>query len=195
MIVADGHPDCDTLDSLGTADADVIRLKTRRGRGRQMNAGAAAASGKLLLFLHSDTRLPPTAFQDILRVMRDGSVVGGAFDLGIDSERRAYRLIEAMVRIRTRLTRIPYGDQAIFLDRGFFQRIGGFGKMPLMEDVELMRRVRRLGRQIAIIPHPVHTSPRRWEKEGLVRCTLRNWALITLYLMGTDPEKLARFYR
>ncbi|MDP2647525.1 MAG: glycosyl transferase family 2, partial [Desulfobacterales bacterium] len=90
---------------------------------------------------------------------------------------------------------IPYGDQAQFIQKDFFHQVGGFKEFPIMEDVEFMRRIKRAGKKIAIIPSRVYTSPRRWEKEGIVRCTLRNWVLIALYFLGGSPENLARFYR
>ena len=149
----------------------------------------------MLLFLHADTVLPPKALDLIDENCRLEKIVGGAFDLGIASGGPAFRLIEAMVFWRTRLTRIPYGDQAIFLDRCFFNQIGGYSDIPIMEDVELMRRIQALGKKITIIPARVRTSPRRWQKSGILYCTIRNWMLISLFLMGVKPEKLARFYR
>jgi hypothetical protein len=99
-----------------------------------------------------------------------------------------------MVYIRTRITGIPYGDQAIFIKKDFFAGMNGYQEIPIMEDVELMRRIKKSGYKICIIPQRVSTSPRRWEKEGIIYCTLRNWALISLYLSGFKPEKLAKFY-
>jgi hypothetical protein len=128
-------------------------------------------------------------------ILQDPKIVGGAFDLGIRSGKPSYRLIEKMVYFRTRLTKIPYGDQAIFIYRDVFSTIGGYKEIPIMEDIELMRRVKGMGYRIGIIPHPVQTSPRRWEKEGVAFCTLRNWTLATLFLLGVSPVKLARYYR
>jgi hypothetical protein len=120
---------------------------------------------------------------------------GGAFDMGIDSERKVFRITERYVAWRTRLTRIPFGDQAIFVRRDYFERIGGYRDIPIMEDVDLMRRIRRRGDAICIVPEKVMTSARRWEKDGLVFGTLRNWMLQALYCCGVSPERLARFYR
>jgi hypothetical protein len=127
--------------------------------------------------------------------MENGEVVAGAFDLGIRSGRPVFRLIETAASLRSRITRVPYGDQAIFIRKDYFHATEGFREIPLMEDVELMRRIRKAGDRISIIPERVRTSPRRWEKEGVLFCTLRNWTLITLYFLGVPPEKLARFYR
>jgi len=193
VIVVDGHPSGTTLGAI--RHRQVAKITAPKGRAVQMNAGAAAARGDILLFLHADTLLPPDGLHLIRRTLAQQNVVGGAFDLGIESGRRAFRLIETVVSLRTRLTKIPYGDQAIFLDSRFFHEIGGFKAIPIMEDVELMRRIKRLGKKIAVIPRPVQTSPRRWETDGILYGTLRNWALITLYLAGVRPEKLTRFYR
>ena len=160
-----------------------------------MNRGAAAAGGEILLFLHADTRLPQDALESVSATLRDPGVVGGAFSLGIASPHPFFRVIERTVSLRTRFTRIPYGDQAFFFDRRFFHRIGGFSDIPIMEDVELMRRVKKHGYRIRILPAPVRTSPRRWEREGFVSCTLRNWLLVTLFYLGVPPHKLTRYYR
>jgi len=114
--------------------------------------------------------------------------------LGINSDRRVFRLTEQFVSIRTHLTRIPYGDQAIFIRREVFDRLNGFKEIPIMEDVDLMWRIKKAGDKIYIIPEKVTTSPRRWEREGILYCTLRNWIIVILYLLGAKPEKLARHY-
>jgi rSAM/selenodomain-associated transferase 2 len=159
-----------------------------------MNAGALLAGGEVLLFLHADTELPPDGLTRICSVIRDKGCVGGSFDLGIRSDRLCFRLIESAASLRSRMTRIPYGDQAIFLRRDYFRGLGGFRELPLMEDVDLMRRLRRSGGRIHIIRGKVKTSARRWESEGVLYCTLRNWMLMFLYLLGVSPERLARFY-
>jgi rSAM/selenodomain-associated transferase 2 len=193
IIVADGDPCGSTLNEV--KDDKVIRVLSKKGRGRQMNTGATTASGEILLFLHADTYLPSGAFEKIASVMRTGRYAGGAFDLGIDSGRTALRIVEQAASLRSRITRIPYGDQAIFIRRDIFQAMGGFMDCPIMEDVDLMQRLKRAGRPIIILSHKVRTSPRRWEKEGVVYCTARNWTLVMLHILGVSPEKLARFYR
>ena len=127
--------------------------------------------------------------------MEDCSCIAGAFDLAIDSDKPAFRLIEKAASLRSRMTRIPYGDQVIFIRKGEFRELGGFRDIPIMEDVDIMRRIKKRKGRICIIGKAVRTSPRRWEKEGIVYTTLRNWLLITLYLFGVRPEKLVRFYR
>jgi len=192
IIVVDGDPREQTLVAIG--DSRVIKARSEKGRGKQMNAGAMLASGEVLLFLHVDTELPPDGLAQIDRVMRDKDCVGGSFDLGIGSDKLCFRLIERAASLRSRITRMPYGDQGIFLRREFFFDLGGFRELPLMEDVDLMRRVRQSGKKIHIIARKVKTSARRWEKEGVVYCTLRNWMLILLYLLGVSPQRLAQLY-
>jgi rSAM/selenodomain-associated transferase 2 len=193
IIIADGDPQGCTLKQI--SNASVKKILSPKGRARQMNCGAAKSSGDILIFLHADTRLPENALKKIATILEDKVIVGGAFDLGIDSERFAFRVIEKMASWRSRLTRIPYGDQGIFIRRDYFRALGGFQDIPLMEDVELMQRVKCNQGKIFILKEKVKTSPRRWESEGIIYCILRNWLLITLYLSGVKPEKLAKFYR
>jgi len=193
IIVVDGSPEAETVRAID--DDGVIRKVSGRGRGRQMNGGASCASGEVLLFLHADTRLPSGALGHVRSCLGDSQIVAGAFDLGIDSKRWGFRVIEYVASVRSRLTRIPYGDQAIFIRRNYFEALGGYRDIPLMEDVDLMRRIRKKGDRICFISQRVRTSPRRWEREGILYTTLRNWTLVTLFLFGVEPERLVRFYR
>lgn len=193
IIVVDGEPEQSTLAAIKTPA--VRTIASSKGRGVQLNTGAREAAGAILIFLHADTRLPPNALETIDRVMNSGDPVAGAFDLGIDSDRFAFRVIEKIASLRSRLTRIPYGDQALFLRRDYFHSLGGFQDIPIMEDVELMQRIKKRGGKIHILKDKVQTSARRWEKEGILCGTLRNWLLISLYHMGVRPETLARFYK
>jgi rSAM/selenodomain-associated transferase 2 len=193
VIVVDGSPEGETV--LSMREEKVKKLTAGRGRSRQMNKGAHHAEGEVLLFLHADTVLPENGLEEISAVMEKGDVVAGAFDLGIDSERPLFRLIENAASLRSRITRMPYGDQAIFVRSDYFRAMGGFREIPLMEDVDLMRRIKKAGDRICFIGNKVRTSPRRWEREGLLYCTLRNWTLISLYFLGVSPERLAKFYR
>jgi len=192
IIVVDGDAEGRTIKTLKHTGAQTIT--SRKGRGRQMNAGAARAQGDILIFLHTDTKLPGDAFTDISDTIHQRNHDAGAFNLGIESDRFAYRLIEKMVSIRSGITKIPYGDQAIFVKKDVFTQLGGFQEIPLMEDVEFMRRLKKSGFSICVLPKKVKTSPRRWEDEGIFYCTMRNWLLISLYLAGVRPEKLVRFY-
>ena len=193
IIVSDGDPCGSTINTV--SHEKVIKVLSEKGRGRQMNKGAAAATGDILLFLHADTLLPEGAFEKILAIMRTGRYAGGAFDLELVSDRTSYRIIESAATYRSRITRIPFGDQAIFIRKDIFHGLGGFREFPIMEDVELMRSLKRTGHRIFIIATKVKTSPRRWEREGILYCTIRNWVLVILYLMGVRPNTLARFYR
>lgn len=167
-----------------------------KGRGYQLIAGAELAQGEVLLFLHADTRLPPEGLQRLRQLLHNRpGLAGGAFDLAIDSPRAIFRLIETVASWRSRLTRLPYGDQALFLRREAYWQIGGFPAVPLMEDVGIGQRLRRAGLKLGFVSRRVQTSARRWESEGVWRCTLRNWTLLLAYYRGVAPEKLAEFYR
>lgn len=192
IIVADGGPGHGTLAAI--TDHEVVRTESPAGRGRQMNAGAALARGDILLFLHADTRLPDGAFAAIRREM-DGSGAAGAFSLAIDSDRPALKFVAFFANLRTRIERVPYGDQAQFVSTAEFRRLGGFADIPIMEDVELFKRIRMEGLPIVILPGKVRTSPRRWEDEGLLRRTLTNWWLRVRFALGASPFTLAKHYR
>ncbi|MUL39130.1 TIGR04283 family arsenosugar biosynthesis glycosyltransferase [Gloeocapsopsis dulcis] len=197
VIVVDGGSVDGTLELIRSLGIKVLSAPT--GRAYQMNVGAIAATGEILLFLHSDTLLPPK-FDTMIRATVQRSKrcrkvpVAGAFALQIDAPRLSLRVIEQAVNWRSRFLQMPYGDQAIFLKAETFHQIGGFAQLPIMEDFELMRRLKRLG-YIAIIPVPVLTSARRWLKQGVVKTTLINQTIILAYLLGVSPNQLARWYR
>ena len=193
IIVVDGDPRGGTVRTI--RDRQVKTAISEKGRARQMNYGAALASGEILLFLHADTLLPANGLARVKAAMADNCYAAGAFDLGIQAELRIFRITEKYVAFRTRLTKVPYGDQAIFVRRGYFDKIGGYKEIPLMEDAEMMRRIRNRGDKIFIIPEQVMTSARRWEKEGILYCTLRNWVLRLSYAFGVPPERLVKWYR
>ncbi len=193
VIVVDGDPDGTTINVI--QNKAVKTMVSAKGRARQMNAGAAIAGGEILLFLHADTLLPDDGLQKISSAMEDERHIAGAFDLGMDTSSLALRFIIYIANHRSRLSRIPYGDQGIFIRRDYFNRIGCYKDMPLMEDVELMRRIKRRGDKIHIIPDRVSTSPRKWGEEGVARCSARNIIIATLYYMGVPPEKLVKYYR
>jgi len=194
LIVVDGEATGTTLSAIADRQR-VIGITAAAGRARQMNAGAALAKGELLLFLHADTLLPPGAPENIRRLMAGTGCAAGAFSLGVDSRRWAYRLIAWAASWRSRLSRVPYGDQAIFMRRSYFVELGGFADISLMEDVELMRRIKRRGGRVVILPSSVTTSVRRWERQGIILHTLRNWLLVSLYYLGVPADRLARYYR
>ncbi len=193
IIVVDGSPGKETLKVLDVPG--VSMLSSDKGRARQMNAGAVKAQGEILLFLHADTILPENASELITDAMQDQDIVAGSFSLGIDSEKCSLKLIEFFGNVRSWWTRVPYGDQAIFISRDLFSQIGGFRDMPIMEDLELMTRLRKLGKKIFILPDKAMTSPRRWEREGVLRGTLRNWLIRVLYHCGVSAEKISGYYK
>ncbi|MHC4220976.1 MAG: TIGR04283 family arsenosugar biosynthesis glycosyltransferase [Planctomycetota bacterium] len=193
IIVVDGDPDGGTIRNI--QDRSVKTITSPKGRGRQMNAGAAIANGRILIFLHADTQLPEMALEKIYDCLQNKKYVAGAFDLTIDSNRLLLKYIAARARFRSRLNRIPYGDQAFFMSRDYFDRIGRFKEIPIMEDVELMRRIKKRRDKIFILPDRVKTSPRRWETEGALYTTIRNHILVSLYYLGLSPHTLVKFYK
>jgi rSAM/selenodomain-associated transferase 2 len=193
IIVVDGDPQGTTVKVID--DSKVISITADQGRARQMNAGAKIAKGQVLIFLHADTLLPPEALNKISRMLENKKYVGGAFNLGIDSGRLLLKYIAARASMRSRINRIPYGDQAIFILKSYFDNIGKFKDIPLMEDVDLMRRIKKRGDKIYIFSDQVKTSPRRWEKEGVIYTTVKNQILMGLYYLGVGPEKLVKYYR
>jgi rSAM/selenodomain-associated transferase 2 len=171
----------------------VAGLSGPTGRARQMNAGARASRGAQLVFLHADTDLPDGALEAIEAAMADSRVVGGRFDVALDSRRPILRAVAALMNLRSRLSGIATGDQAIFVRRAAFEALGGFPDQPLMEDVEFSRRLRRRGR-LACLRLRVTTSARKWQREGALRTVLLMWTLRLLYRLGVSPVRLHRWY-
>lgn len=192
VIIVDGSPTKDTINAIN--DEKIISISSEKGRAKQMNAGASIARGEILIFLHADTKLPEDAFQKIRRVLEEGRYVGGAFYLRIDSDRAIFKLISHITSFLSRLTRIPYGDQTIFIKKDYFNRIGRYGDIPVMEDAELMRKIKRERKKICIIRDNVKTSPRRWEEKGIFYTILINQMIRILYFLGVSPDKLTKFF-
>jgi len=192
IIIVDGSPIQDTLQVI--TDKTIIKCPCQQGRGRQMNAGAIRATGDILVFLHADTILPTNALLLIQKTLQNKQLVGGAFTLRIQSHNALLRTIAIFSTFRSQITRVPYGDQVIFLRKSYFDAIGGYKNIPLMEDVELMRRIKKKNGEIIILPTPVITSDRRWNQEGLFYTALRDSIIIFLYWCGMPAEKLAKFY-
>ena len=192
VIVVDGDPSGSTRRAIH--DDGVVVLTSEKGRGVQLNAGAAAARGGILVFLHADTRLPEGALDEIDAALRDPGVVGGAFALRFDSTRRVYRFMSWVVTRMTRLNRRPYGDQAIFLRKNELEKLGGFAPVPIMEDVDLVGRIRRAGGRMRMLDTPVLTSCRRMDAEGIVRRVATNLVMTALFRLGVSPQRLSRWY-
>ena len=164
-----------------------------RGRAAQMNLGASHATGDALLFLHADCVPEAGALRAAAAALGRRGVVAGCFRMTVAAPGLAYRLIDACATARVCLTGIVYGDQGLFVARDLFRRLGGFPSLRLMEDVFLSTRLRRLGR-VVVAPRRIFVSPRRWQRQGVLRQTLRNWALTALAAGGVHPDRLAPFY-
>jgi rSAM/selenodomain-associated transferase 2 len=191
VLVVDGGSD-DATARLAADHADAV-LASPRGRARQMNHGAAHAQGRVLLFLHADTRLPPLADQRILQAI-DAGARWGRFDVRIAGRPALLRVVAALMNLRSRITGIATGDQALFVQREVFEAMGGFPDQPLMEDIELSRRLCRLSRP-ACLRERVVTSGRRWETRGVWRTIFLMWRLRWRYWRGESPQTLAEAYR
>ncbi len=168
-------------------------LTSAPSKAAQMNAGAAEASGDVLLFLHADTRLPENYESRVLAAMARPNVCAGAFSLVIESEAAGLRLIERAANWRSRFFQMPYGDQALFVTRKLFHEIGGYPDYPIMEDFEFVRRLKKKGK-IAILPESVQTSPRRWLNMGIIKTWLLNQTIVIAFYLGISPQRLSRWY-
>jgi len=191
IIVVDGGS-TDHSRELARPHCDVM-IGAPRGRARQMNAGAAAAHGDALVFVHADTVVPPSFARDIETALADPAVVGGRFDLALDDPALACRLLGRLISLRSRLMRSATGDQSIFVRRGIFEQLGGFADLELCEDVDFARRLRRVGR-VACLRSRVVTSARRWRKDGLILTVIRMWVIKSLFLAGVPSRWLKRQY-
>ncbi|MBH0200057.1 MAG: glycosyltransferase family 2 protein [Nitrospira sp.] len=197
LIVVDGGSTDSTVPTAQVFCANVLNahlITAPRGRARQMNEGAKASQGDVLLFLHADTQLPEHTGRIIDSAFADPAVVGGRFDVRFDSASVWSRIISAFMNRRSRLTGISTGDQALFVRRQVFEQLGGFADIPLMEDIDFSRRLKRAGR-IAALRDTVITSFRRWEAQGPLRTILLMWTLRFLYWLGVRPHRLAQAYR
>lgn len=192
VIVADGGSADATAQQAKPLADRVIRAP--RGRARQMNAGAVLARGEILLFLHADTRLPADADKVILQNLASRRRDWGRFDVRIAGRSRMLRVVSALMNLRSRLSGIATGDQAIFMRRGAFDSLGGFPNQPLMEDVEFSRRLRQLGPPLCLSER-VTTAGRRWERDGVWRTIFLMWRLRWQYWRGVPAETLAKDYR
>lgn len=191
VIVADGGSSDGTAD-LARSRADQV-LITPPGRALQMNAGAAAAGGEILCFLHADSRLPEGADGLIVDGLARGRHSWGRFDVAISGKHPMLRVIAWMMNRRSRWTGIATGDQGLFMTRSLFEAAGRFPEIALMEDIALTRQLKRYGLPLCIA-HRLTTSGRRWEKHGVWRTILLMWRLRLAYFLGADPDRLAQRY-
>ena len=191
VIVADGGSDDDTVKLAVDAGAKVVTAT--RGRAMQQNAGAKAATGDVLLFQHADNWCGQDTVQQIQAALDDEAIHGGAFRQRIEASGWMFRLLEFGNSLRVKIRRMPFGDQAIFMRREVFEQLGGFPEVPLMEDVLLMRAFRKIAKPV-LLDGPHHVSPRRWQRYGVIRQTLRNWRIQLAHRLGASPDDLARSY-
>ncbi|HEX5846337.1 MAG TPA: TIGR04283 family arsenosugar biosynthesis glycosyltransferase [Rhodoplanes sp.] len=190
-IVVDGGSRDRTV-ALAAPLADRV-ITAPRGRAVQMNTGAVAATGDVLLFLHADTRLPAEADRLVLDGLARSGRQWGRFDVRISGRHPLLRVVAALMNIRSRLTGIATGDQAMFVRRDLFERVGGFPAIPLMEDVAFSRAAKRVGEPLCLSPRAI-TSGRRWEQRGVMRTILLMWRLRLAYSLGAAPARLAHLY-
>jgi rSAM/selenodomain-associated transferase 2 len=190
VLVVDGGS-CDETCRIAAAGARL--LQGPRGRAAQMNLGADRATGDALLFLHADCTLEPGALRAAAQALGRPGIAAGCFRMTVTAPGLVYRAIGACATARVRLTGLVYGDQGLFVARDLFARLGGFPPLRLMEDVFLSVRLRRWGR-VVVVPRRIFVSPRRWQRQGVVRQTLRNWTLTALAAGGVHPDRLAPYY-
>jgi rSAM/selenodomain-associated transferase 2 len=190
-IVVDGGSDDGTPEVARTLGARTVIAE--RGRARQLNAGAAVATGDVVLFLHADTALAPGALEQIRRVLPDSTIAGGNFTLQFDDPARSARILARIYALQQRVLGIWFGDSAIFCRRSLFERLGGFPQLPIMEDLAFVDRLRSAGRTIKLTL-PVITSARRYR--GRLLATIVRWiSIFLLYRAGVSPNQLAHLYR
>ena len=192
IIVVDGGSSDVTVSLAKSLGVKVV--DSSPPRAKQMNDGAGEASGDVLLFLHADTRLPENFDEHVFQCLKQPGVVAGAFELNIDSDAPALRLIERLANFRSKYLNLPYGDQAIFVPSKVFHQMGGFPHIPIMEDFEMVKQLGKKGK-IVTLPFSVVTSPRRWKNLGILKTTLINQIVIVMYCAGFPPNKIARWYR
>lgn len=192
IVVSDGGSIDHTLRIAKSNGLHVISSPT--GRSLQLNRGVEASNGDILLFLHADTLLPANFPDHITKTLENPGVAAGAFRLQVDDARTIFRFIEAGANIRSSLLQMPYGDQALFMKRKIFHKVGGFPSIPIMEDFHLVHLLRKEGR-IRTLKEHVITSARRWISQGPIKTTLKNQCMVAGYLLGMSPGRLARFYR
>lgn len=190
-IIGDGGSEDDTVDI--ARERGVTVVQSQRGRAAQMNAAAGEAKGDLLLFLHADSYVNPRGYQEMVQTMFNGAYLGGAFGLEIDSPLPALKRIARWANWRSRYLSLVYGDQGIFVRRETFNELKGFSPLPICEDLDFFRRLKKRG-SVVLLKEKAFTSPRRWLAEGIGFTTLRNIAIVSLFLMGFSPARLSRWY-
>ena len=191
-IVVDGGSSDGTEELARSLGAERV-IHSPRGRARQLDVGYRESKAGVIVFLHADTRLDPGWLDAIRSSLRDAAVAGGAFRLAFDSRRWIYRVAELLVRLRSRFARLPFGDQALFIRRELIDAQGGIRAVPIFEDLDLVRLIRRSGR-LALLRESAWTSARRYERNGMLRQTLRNQVALLAWGLGLDRKRVAGWY-
>lgn len=184
----------DTESRATAARFNVKLVESEKGRGAQLHQGALAATGKNLMFCHADTILPDGWKESVTKTMEQPGVAGGGFRFSINSPLLKYRVISAGTNLRVAVSGLVYGDQALFTSREIYETVGGFRPLPVMEDVDFVSRLRKIGK-IVIVDREIKTSARRWEKDGAFNRLLLNTVMIFLYLIGVSPERLVKLFK
>jgi rSAM/selenodomain-associated transferase 2 len=192
LIVVDGNGT--TSLELITCE-NIIKLSSQKGRAHQMNKGATCSTTNVFLFLHADTVLPDFALHYVREALSDETISAGAFDLDFHSDNKALKCVAKIASWRSRRTRLPYGDQTIFIKKEVFESVGGYEDIRLMEDINLMQKLKKQHCKIKILKQKVLTSPRKYEDNGIVINIFRNWVLLGLYFVGVGPDTLEKFYK
>lgn len=188
IIVSDSSPNQQTLKSI--THANIKKVPSQKGRGVQLNTGTENAAGDVFVFLHADTKLPEKAFLQINKILK--KYPSGSFKFGVENAGFGLKIIEFFVNLRNLITNAPYGDQAVFMTQDFFREIGGFKDIPLMEDLDIMKRIPR--KSFKILSQKISTSGRRYKKYGIAKTTFKNLYIRTLYLLDRDPQELYKIY-
>ncbi|MDX8395128.1 MAG: TIGR04283 family arsenosugar biosynthesis glycosyltransferase [Mariprofundaceae bacterium] len=191
VVFVDGGSSDGSLEILG--ESDVLWINSESGRAKQMNAGAVKISSDIILFLHADTKLLENNILNIQGCCVDASACAGRFDVRLSGQQSVFRVIEFMINLRSRLSKVSTGDQAMFVRRDVFEKMGGFADIALMEDVELSKRLKKMGK-VVCLREKVITSSRRWEKHGIGKTVWLMWKLRLRYFLGADPIKLKKSY-
>jgi rSAM/selenodomain-associated transferase 2 len=191
VIVVDGGSEDSTLDIAGRFDAKLVSCQ--KGRSIQMNAGAVEASGDLLLFLHADSSVDLQGYMKMKKEMKNPRWVGGAFSLYINSDKIALRIVAAFATLRSRFLHLAYGDQTLFVRARVFREMGGFPDVPICEDLSFFRKLSKKGSTL-MLKERSFTSPRRWQAEGVIFTTARNFVIAVFFLLGVSPDMLCKWY-
>jgi rSAM/selenodomain-associated transferase 2 len=192
LVVSDGGSHDDTLEIAEEFTEHVV--KGSAGRALQMNAGARVATGDIFLFLHADSRIEPASYEKMLHSLGSSEKIGGAFSLCIDSDKWSLRLIARLANLRSKYFGMAYGDQVFFVKNSTFKQMNGFAELPICEDIDFFKRLRKLG-PVILLKEKAFTSSRRWLKEGVWFTTLRNILIATLFKLGFPPRIMKKWYQ